>query len=111
MRPITTLLTAAGNSPPIRLDEWADAQVGVMVAVTGGAGFTVQYSFDDPNDLINPVAQGSMVWDSSMCPGGAVAGTANISFALAAAPIYIRLVMTGAGSAKMTVVQYNVFNT
>ncbi len=110
MRPIRTSLVAAGVSPPISLDPWADAQCAVMVEVSGGAGFTVAYSFDDPNDLVNPVPFGSMIWDSSLCPGGAVAGTANISFALPVSPLYIRITQTGAGAVTMVVTQYNVVN-
>jgi hypothetical protein len=110
MRPIRTTLTAAGVSPPISLDPWADAPAAVMVEVSGGAGFTVQYSFDDPNDLVNPIAQGSMVWDSTLCPAGAVAGVANISFALPVSPLWIRVQQTGTGTVTMVVLQYNVVN-
>ncbi len=51
-----------------------------------------------------------MIWDSSLCPGGAVAGTANISFALPVSPLYIRITQTGAGAVTMVVTQYNVVN-
>ena len=52
MRPITvTAGPSAGPSNMVRLDEWADAPVGVQVSLSGSGNFTVQHSFDDPNDL------------------------------------------------------------
>jgi hypothetical protein len=93
----------------IRLDEWADAPVGVQVSVAGTANFTVQHSFDDPCDLINPVPVGSMWWDSGLVPAGAIAAAAGITFAIATAPLWMRLLFnSGTGSAKMVVTQYNV---
>lgn len=114
MRAITVSLgpNASGGaaSNMIRLDEWADAPAGVAVAVVSGSvNFTVQHSFDDPNDLINPVSVGSMFWDTSFCPAGAIGGTAGLSFAIATAPLWMRIVMnSGAGALRMTVTQYNV---
>ncbi len=110
MRPITvTAGPAAGPSNMIRLDEWADAPVGVQVSVVGTANFTVQHSFDDPNDLISPVALGDMFWDSGLCPAGAIGADAGITFAMATAPIWMRLLFnSGTGTAKMVVTQYNV---
>jgi hypothetical protein len=93
----------------IRLDEWADAPVGVQVSVAGTANYTVQHSFDDPNDLINPVPVGSMFWDTGLVPAGAIGAAAGITFAMATAPLWMRLLFnSGTGSAKMVVTQYNV---
>lgn len=110
MRPITvTAGPAAGPSPMVRLDEWADAPVGIQVSVQGTANYTVQHSFDDPNDLISPVPLANMFWDTGLVPAGAVGGTAGITFSIATAPIWMRLLFnSGSGSAKMTVTQYNV---
>lgn len=114
MRAITTTLgpNAAGGaaSSMIRLDEWADAPVGVQVAVASGAvNFTVQHSFDDPNDLVNPIAPANMFWDTSLVPAGAVGGTAGLTFAIPTAPLWMRILMnSGAGALRMTVTQYNV---
>lgn len=110
MRPITvTAGPTAGPSTMIRLDEWADAPVGVQVSLQGAANFTVQHSFDDPNDLINPVAVGSMFWDTGLVPAGAIGGTAGLTFSMATAPIWMRLLFnSGTGVAKMVVTQYNV---
>ncbi len=110
MRPITvTAGPAAGPSKMIRLDEWADAPVGVQVSVVGTVDFTVQHSFDDPNDLINPVPLANMFWDTGLVPAGAIGGAAGITFAMATAPIWMRLLFnSGTGTAKMVVTQYNV---
>jgi|HubBroStandDraft_6_1064221.scaffolds.fasta_scaffold2088602_1 hypothetical protein len=114
MRAITTTLgpNAAGGatSGMIRLDEWADAPLGVQVAIASGAvNFTVQHSFDDPNDLINPVPLANMFWDTSLCPAGAIGGAAGLTFAIPVAPLWMRIMMnSGAGALRMTVTQYNV---
>jgi hypothetical protein len=103
---VGTTTTPAASSM-IRLDDWADAPLGVQVAVTGTVSFTVQHSFDDPNDLINPVPVGSMFWDTGLVPAGAIAGAAGITFSIAAAPVWMRLLLnSGSGSARMTVTQY-----
>jgi hypothetical protein len=114
MRPITTILgpNASGfpvYSPPIRLDEWADPPLGVQVAVSGTANFSVQHSFDiGPDDLVSPIPVANMFWDSSLIPAGGVGGNAGMSFSIATAPIWIRLVLnSGSGSVRMTVTQYN----
>jgi hypothetical protein len=110
MRPITvTAGPAAGPSNMVRLDEWADAPVAVQVSIAGTANYTVQHSFDDPNDLINPVPVGSMFWDTGLVPAGAVGASTGMTFAMATAPLWIRLLFnSGSGSAKMIITQYNV---
>jgi hypothetical protein len=111
MRPISVVAgPAAGPSAMIRLDEWADAPVAVQVSILSGtANYTVQHSFDDPNDLINPVPVGSMFWDTGLVPAGAVGASAGMTFAMATAPIWMRLLFnSGTGQAKMILTQYNV---
>lgn len=110
MRPISVTQVGVGSSNMIRLDEWADAPVAVQVSLPAGAGptFTVQHSFDDPCDLINPVAVGSMFWDTGLVPAGAIGGTAGITFSMATAPLWMRVNVTVAGTVKMVITQYNV---
>lgn len=113
MRPITVSVgpnaAAATPSNMVRLDEWADAPLGVQVSTAGAVNFTVQHSFDDPNDLISPVPLASMFWDTGLVPAGAIGGTAGITFSMATAPVWMRILMnSGAGSAKMVLTQYNV---
>ena len=98
-------------SRAIRLDEWANEACAVHIAIQAGAVFTVQHSFDDPNDLINPVPQAAMFWDSALIPPGGIAGSVGLGFSIATAPLWIRLLLnSAAGSAKMVVTQYNVVN-
>jgi hypothetical protein len=113
MRAITVNLgpNAAGlASSMIRLDEWADAPLGVQVAIASGAvDYTVQHSFDDPNDLFNPVPLANMLWDTSFIPAAAVNGVASTTFAIPTAPLWMRVLMnSGTGALRLTVTQYNV---
>jgi hypothetical protein len=113
MRSITATVgpgTTPLTSPPIRLDEWADAQLGIQVAVTGTANFTIQHSFDEgPDSLVNPIPVASMAWDSSLIPPGGVNGSATSSFSLPVAPLWMRMTLnSGSGSVRMVVTQYNV---
>ena len=119
MRPITATLPNAnpGQSgsppfvlyPPIRLDEWADPPVGVQVAVTGTASYTIQHSFDEgPDSLTNPIPYASMMWDTALLPN-AGAGTASTTFSIPVAPLWMRITLnSGAGSVRMVISQYNV---
>jgi hypothetical protein len=93
----------------VNTDSWADAPLGIQVSVSGTVNYTVQHSYDDPNDLISPVPLGSMWWDTGLCPAGAVGATTGITFSMATAPTWLRLLLnSGTGSARMTVTQYNV---
>lgn len=98
-----------GASDVIRLDEWADAPLGCQVVVSGTANFTVQHSFDDPNDLVNPTSFQNMFWDTSLLPPGAVAASQSLSFGIPTAPLWMRILLnSGTGSVRMTCTQYNV---
>lgn len=113
MRAITTTLGpnagAGATSNMVRLDEWADAPLAVQLAASGTVNYTIQHSYDDPNDLINPVPVGSMFWDTGLLPAGAIGGTAGLTFAIATAPLWMRVMMnSGNGSVRMTLTQYNV---
>lgn len=113
MRPITVNVgpgTTPLTSAPVRLDEWADAPLGVQVAVTGTVNFTIQHSFDEgPDSLTNPIPVASMFWDTSLVPAGAINGTAGLSFSVATAPLWVRMVLnSGSGSVRMVLAQYNV---
>lgn len=110
MQPITVSTTdaTAGTtySRPVRMDSWANAQSVIQVDVTGTATFTVETSMDDPNDAVNPVAVGSMVWLSA-ADTNLVAKSANAAGALTATPTFVRIKQTaGNGSTKMTIAQF-----
>jgi hypothetical protein len=106
MRALTAIATPAAPSPMVCLDSWAGSMLGVQVVPSGGAQFTIDYSFDNPNDLINPVPAGSMAFDSSMVPAGAVGGAASVSFQIPAAPIWGRLrLLNGLGQVRAVFLQ------
>lgn len=106
MRAITATVTPAATSALVRLDDYATAVLGGAIVCAGGAAFTLQHSSDDPNDLVNPVPVGSMAWDNSLLPSGAQSGTANITFAVRATPIWFKLTLTNAqGSVRATFLQ------
>ena len=71
--------------------------------------FTVQHSFDNPNNLINPVPLANMFWDTSLIPAAAINGVAPTSFAVPTAPLWMRVLMnSGTGALRLTIAQYNV---
>ena len=98
--------TAPWFSPMLRMDEWADAQLGIQVGVVGTVSYQVQTSFDEgPDSLVNPVPVALMNWDSSLTP--AAAATAA-SFALPVSPLWVRLqLVSGTGSVRMSLSQYD----
>jgi hypothetical protein len=91
MRAITAIATGATPLVMVNLDSWSGAAMGVQVVPSGGAEYTVDLSFDDPNSLTWPIPVDSMSWDTSMIPPAAVAGDTGLTFSLATAPIWIRL--------------------
>lgn len=106
MRPITAKATPAAPSAMVCLDPWNGPALGVQVSPIGGATFTIDYSFDDPNDLVSPVPLGSMFWDSSFCPAGAIGGSTGVTFAIPTAPIWMRVRLLNAqGSVRATFTQ------
>ena len=99
-------LSAPWYSPMLRMDEWADAQIGFQVGVTGVVSYLVQTSWDEgPDSLVNPVPIASMNWDSSLTPA---ASAAAASFDMRVSPLWVRLQLaSGAGSVRMVVTQYD----
>jgi hypothetical protein len=101
--------SAGATSNMVRLDEWADSPLGVQVSLNGAANFTLQHSFDDPNDLISPVPLANMFWDTGLFPAAAIGGSAGITFGILTAPLWVRILLnSGAGTVKAVLTQYNV---
>lgn len=104
MRAITAIATPAAPQAMVRLDTYASSPCAVAALPSGGASYTIDTSFDDPNDLVNPIALGSMIWDASMSK--AVAATTAASFVMPASPTWARLRLINAtGSVKATFLQ------
>ena len=99
----TVSVTGAGDSPWLRLDEWAGGQVGFQSVPTGTVtSYTLSTTFDDPNDVINPIA--SPVWDSTLT--GVSGASAEASGYLLCIPRYIKATInTGTGTVRLTVTQ------
>jgi len=106
MRAITATVTPGATSAMARMDNYASAGLAVQIVASGGAAFSLRHSNDSPNDLVNPVPVGSMVWGSSLLPTGAANGTSNISFVIMAAPLWMQFNLTNAtGSARAIFLQ------
>ncbi len=106
MRPVTTTATVAAPVQLVNLDSWSGAALGVQVNPLGGATFTIDYSFDDPNDLIWPVPLGSMFFDTAAVPSGGIGGSIGLAFSISTAPIWMRLrLLNGVGSVRAVFLQ------
>lgn len=109
MRAITAIATVAAPQAMVFLDIWDGAAIGIQVVPSGGAEYTLDYSFDDPNDLINPIAVGNMFWDTSMVPGTVIDSTVAKTFSMPVAPLWGRIsLLNGVGSVRATFLQLGV---
>jgi hypothetical protein len=105
---IATVRPGPGNNAAyINIDNYATAVLGVQIVTQAGASYSLQHSFDDPNDLINPVPLNSMWWDNSLLPSNIQGiSTGNISFQIMAAPLWFRLLLVnGQGLVRVTFAQ------
>jgi hypothetical protein len=101
--------TGTPKSRMIRLDNMRfSSGVALQATVQGSFGnssFSVQYSFDDPNDLISPVPVDQMQWFSDFSPFVAV--NESGSGMMPVAPLYVRIAMEGtSGGVNLTMTQY-----
>lgn len=103
---ITVGTSGVASSRWLRLDSWAFSQVGLQVDVSGTVNYTVQQSFDDPNDPVSPVALASMTWANSS-DSNVVSKTGAAQSYYAYAPTFVRITLnSGTGSVTMTAAQY-----
>jgi hypothetical protein len=109
MRAITATATVAAPQSIVNLDLWDGAAIGIQIYPTGGAAYTLDYSFDDPNDLINPIPLASMFWDTSMVPGRAIDSTSGYTFSMPVTPLWGRIrLLNGVGAVRATFLQLGV---
>jgi hypothetical protein len=102
---VTAGNAGSGSAAWIFLDSWANSIVGAQVNVTGTVNYQILASYDDPNSYGNPVLPASMYWDNSIF-SPVPAGTANASAFAYPAPLWVRLNMvSGSGSARLTLNQ------
>jgi hypothetical protein len=103
---ITVGTNGVASSRWMRLDSWAFAQVGIQVNVSGTINYTVQQTFDDPNDATNPVSPANVVWVNS-ADSAVVSKAVDAQSFYAYAPTFIKITAnSGDGSARLTAVQY-----
>jgi hypothetical protein len=89
----------------VLLDQWAMTGCGIQVTAAGTVNFTIQSTFDDPNDATNPVAAASMTWVTTS-DTNAVSKAASLQTSYSYTPKYVRcLINSGSGTAQMTVTQ------
>jgi len=108
MRAITATVNAAVQQALVNLDSWTGAAMGIQVNPTNGAAYTLDYSFDDPNDMTSPIPLLNMWWDRSMIPGAAIS-TVGFTFNMPTAPIWFRVrAMNGVGQTRATFLQLGI---
>jgi hypothetical protein len=108
MRAITAVVSY-GNTPAyVNMDSWSGAAMGVQVNLIGGAAYQLRYSFDDPNDLANPIPLANMLWDNSMLPSPP-APFQNVTFSMPVSPLWWQVTqLNGVGSSRVTFLQLGV---
>lgn len=106
MRAITARVTAANPVAYVRLDELHGAALAVQAVLEGVATYQLDYTFEDPNDLISPVPLASIAWDQSMLPAGIKAGNVSGTFSVAAAPMWARMQWLSGASSRAVFTQY-----
>jgi len=115
MQPIHVTIpanSAAGASTPlVRLDPWSIGDVSVQIVVTGTVNYTLQTTFDDPNDPTGPIMlAGNMVWFDAADPA-VVKSTKNALAKVSPTPLFARILLnSGAGSLRATFIQTGVVN-
>lgn len=98
MRPIIVTQTGAGDGAPMVLNIHGRPEVSLQVTVTGTVNYSVQQTLDDPADA------GATWFDHP--DTNLVAATTNKQSNYAYIPRAVRIkVNSGAGSAKLTVIQ------
>ena len=93
----------------VRLDDLrCGYRVGLNWQINGALGngsVSIEYSFDDPNDLVSPIPVDQMAWLNDMSP--VVDGRESGAGSLPVAPTWVRCRLNGTqGSVKMAVIQY-----
>jgi hypothetical protein len=107
---VTVGTNGIASTPWVRLDEWADAQVGIQCNATGTVNYTVQSTDDDPNSPTNPVSPSATTWINTN-DANAVNATGNVQTNYLFAPTFVRVLLnSGSGSVTARVIQYNVAN-
>jgi hypothetical protein len=93
-----SISTATTATAQVRLDDWVGQYVSFQCAPSGGANYTLQQTFDDPNSPTNPVPLGQMNWVNN--PAAALVGATTVQQgAYGMAPLWVRVVLNAVGGA------------
>jgi hypothetical protein len=98
--------TTVAGSRWVRLDSWANNNVGLQTDVTGTVSYTVQYTFDDPDDANYSLGLSNVNWFNST-DTNVVNASASKTSSFTFAPTYARVVLnSGTGSVRAVFAQY-----
>lgn len=105
---ITVGTNGVAASAWVRMDEWANAPIGLACVVSGTVNYTVQQTFDDPNSPTDPVAAASVTWQSSG-DTNVVGATATKQSSFSYVPTFVRVLLnSGTGTVTTTISQPGV---
>lgn len=92
---ITVGTNGVSSSPWVRFDEYSPSVANVQTVVTGTVSYSCEWSNDDPNLAVNPIAVSAMAWDTTQSPFIAASGS---GFGiLPAVPLWARLTLLSTG--------------
>jgi hypothetical protein len=109
MQPIHVKIPAnsAANTSStwVRFDQWNIGDIAAQINVTGTVNYTLQTTFDDPNDPVSPVDPANVLWTNST-DANVVNSTKDAVTKIDPAPIFARILLnSGTGSIDATFVQ------
>jgi hypothetical protein len=107
---VTVGTNGIASTPWVRLDEWAPGNVGIQCDVVTTVNYTVQSTYDDPNDPSSPVTPSAVAWVNTS-DTSAVGATAQLQTNYIYAPRYVRVLLNSSnttGTVTATVIQYDV---
>lgn len=102
----TTVTVGTGDtatSPWVRFDDYAgNAQLAVQAVVDGTANYSVEFTMDDPNSLLHPIAPADVAW-SAPVETTLTAQTATKFGTYPVVPIFARVLLnSGDGTVRTT---------
>lgn len=109
MIPITVSVSDASveaqYSPWVRFDDWAPNYISIQCVKDGTVDYTLEYTLDDPNSPISPVAVNDVTWVVSD-DTDVVNATGNAVSNFIFAPTFARVKLnSGSGSVRATFLQ------
>jgi hypothetical protein len=93
----------------VRLDQFHGAALAVAIVLENGAGtatYHLDYTFEDPNDLVSPVPLASIAWDNTMVPTAIKAGNVSGTFFIPTGPVWARMQWLSGASVRAIFTQY-----